>query len=169
MTGGVISTDGFTTESHAFLEPDPWWESIISPLIHQKEAQTISQGKHMCCRTQMTRYNWLVCVYVCIQGNERRKERATIITEWICYLQVLIHYLGDEKTAHYFPHGNQKKNPEQKYVQQCPSSRKKTAEQVATTDPAKVYKTEIAAMDCHPAHVRVMKPRDIKQVYCQSL
>lgn len=79
-------------------------------------------------------------------------------------LQVLIHYVGNENTAQDFPHGNQKNNPERKYCQQCPSLRKKTAEQAATTDPAKLYKTEIAAMDCHPALARVMKPRDIKQV-----
>ena len=87
-----------------------------------------------------------------------------IIFYLISSLQVLIHYLGNEKAAQDFPHGNQKKNPERKYCQQCPSSRKKTAEQVVTTDPAKFYKTEIAAMDCHPALARVMKPRDIKQV-----
>ena len=79
--------------------------------------------------------------------------------------QVLIHYLGDEKTAQDFSHGNQKKNPERNYCQQCPSLRKRITEQVATTDPAKLYKTEIAAMDCHPALAKVIKPRDIKQVY----
>ena len=42
--------------------------------------------------------------------------------------------------------------------------RKKITEQVATIDPAKLYKTEIAAMDCHPALAKVIKPRDIKQV-----
>ena len=83
----------------------------------------------------------------------------------ITHSQVLIHYLGDEKTAQDFSHGNQKKNPERNYCQQCPSLRRKITEQVATTDPAKLYKTEIAAMDCHPALARVIKPRDIKQVY----
>ena len=38
-------------------------------------------------------------------------------------------------------------------------------EQVATTDPAKLYKTEIAALNCHPALAMVIKPGDIKQVY----
>ena len=43
--------------------------------------------------------------------------------------------------------------------------RKKITEQVATTDPAKLYKTEIATMDSHPVLAKVIKPRDIKQVY----
>jgi len=82
--------------------------------------------------------------------------------------QVLIHYLGDEKTALDFSHGNQKKNPERNYCQ-CPSLRKKITEQVATTDPAKLYKTEIAAMICHPVLAKVIKPRDIKQVYQDNI
>ena len=75
---------------------------------------------------------------------------------------MLIHYLGDEKCVQDFPHGNQRKCPEQNYVQQCPSLRKKIADHVTTTNPAKFYKTEIAAIDFHPALVRVMKPRNIK-------
>ena len=77
---------------------------------------------------------------------------------------VLIHYLGDEKVANDFPHGNQKKNTSRNYCQLCPSSLTKTKEQLSTTSPSKLYKTEIAAIDCHPSLVRVMKPRDIKQV-----
>lgn len=77
---------------------------------------------------------------------------------------VLIHYLGDQTIAYDFPHGNQKKHNERNYCQQCPSLRITTAEQVEKTDPAKLYKTEIAAIDCHPALVKVMKPRDIKLV-----
>ena len=111
-----------------------------------------------------------VCVCVCVCGGWRGEEgddrrcNHTFMTLNL-FLQVLIHYLGDEKTAQDFSHGNRKKNPERKYCQQCPSSRNKMAEQVVTTDPAKLYKTEIAAMDCHPALARVLKPRDIKQVY----
>ena len=45
-----------------------------------------------------------------------------IILYLISSLQVLIHYLGNEKAAQDFPHGNQKKNPDRKYCQQCPST-----------------------------------------------
>ena len=53
-------------------------------------------------------------------------------------------------------------------MQQCPSLRKKIADHMTTPEPAKFYKTEIAAIDCRPAHVRVMKPRNIKQVNCKE-
>ena len=74
--------------------------------------------------------------------------------------QVLIHYLGDEKTAQDFSHGNQKKNPERNYCQQCPSLRKKITEQVATTG-----KTLQDRDSSYGPFAKVIKPRDIKQVY----
>ena len=51
------------------------------------------------------------------------------------------------------------------YCRQCPSSLNSISEKVSLTDPAKVYKSEIAAMDCPPSLSSVMKPRNIKQVH----
>ena len=84
---------------------------------------------------------------------------------------VLIHYLGDEKFATDFPHGYQKKNASRNYCQLCPSSITKTKEQLSTTSQLKLYKKEVTAIDCHPSLLRIMKPRDIKQVntFCSWL
>ena len=60
----------------------------------------------------------------------------------------MIQYIGDEKIAEDFPHGNQRKHIGRMYCKQCPSSLKLTAEKVSLTDPAKLYKSEIAGMDC---------------------
>ena len=77
--------------------------------------------------------------------------------------QVLIQYIGDERVAKDFAHDNQK-NFERNYCKQCPSMLNKLTTQTATTDPAKIYKSEIAAMDCHSAYAKVLKPRNTKQV-----
>ena len=77
---------------------------------------------------------------------------------------MLIQYLDDEVTAEDFCHGNQKKNPERKYFNQCASSREVIKKRVETTNPAKVYKTDISSIDSHPSLVPVFKPRDVKQV-----
>jgi len=75
----------------------------------------------------------------------------------------LIHYLGVEKVAVDFVHGNAKNNTEKKYVRTC-LSYLNTCKSLVTTDIAsKVYKKEIAAT-CDPDSALVCAPRNMKQL-----
>ena len=79
-------------------------------------------------------------------------------------MQVLIHYLGDENIAEDFPHGNQKKHMERNYCKQCPSMVEALQEEISNSNPSDVYKAQVASTSCHPSHVKVFIPRDVKMV-----
>lgn len=79
-------------------------------------------------------------------------------------LQVLIHYLGDEKVAEDFPHGNQKKHTERNYCKQCPSLINTLQGEVSKSNPSDVYKAQIESTSCHPSLTKVFVPRDLKMV-----
>ena len=55
-------------------------------------------------------------------------------TNYTLYLQVLIHYLGDEKTAQDFPHGNQKKKSRAKILPAVSFLKKADSQGGCTTD-----------------------------------
>ena len=75
----------------------------------------------------------------------------------------LIQYLGDEKVAVKFAHGNTTRNQEQTYVRTCPSVLKNLENRCANEGTSKVYKSEITKLP--PAsHIPVLQPRNSKQV-----
>jgi len=56
----------------------------------------------------------------------------------VLFLQVLIHYLGDEKFAKDFPHGNQRKHLERNYCKQCPSMIATLQDEISDSNPSKL-------------------------------
>lgn len=75
---------------------------------------------------------------------------------------VLVHYLGNERAAEEFSHGNSKLN-ERVHVRTCPSVLRRLDDKCKTDTTAKVYKSEITQVP--PAsHVSVLCPRNSKQV-----
>ena len=68
----------------------------------------------------------------------------------------LIHYVGDEKAATDYPHGNNKYDQPKMYMHTCPSVLKSLS---GTNElPSAVYKKAIAASDCGGDHQAVLKP-----------
>ena len=83
---------------------------------------------------------------------------------YIC-LQVLIHSLGDDKLSKDFPHGNQKKHIDRNYCKQCPSMKDSLQAEISRSSPAELYKAQVASATCHPSHMNVFVPRDLKMVH----
>ena len=75
---------------------------------------------------------------------------------------VLVHYMGDEKVAEGFSHGNSKIN-ERVHVRTCPSVLRRLDEKCITDTTAKVYKSEVTEVPL-TSHISVLSPRNSKQV-----
>ena len=75
----------------------------------------------------------------------------------------LIQYLGDEKTATDYPHGNSKSTNQPKlFIRTCPSVLKSLS---GKNDlPSAMYKKAIATNDCGGDHQPVLNPRNSKQI-----
>ena len=76
--------------------------------------------------------------------------------------RVLIHYLGNEKTASGFPHGNSKKHSYD-HVRTCPSVLRELQDKCETSTTAKVYRNSITKLT-PTTHLPVMQPRISQQV-----
>ena len=77
----------------------------------------------------------------------------------------LIHYLGNEKNAIDFPHGNQKHDVEgKKHVRTCPSYLNKFKSLVKSQTTSIAYKKEISNISCDPECVATCTPRNLKQL-----
>ena len=77
---------------------------------------------------------------------------------------VLIHYLGDEKAAVPYEHGNYKRNDGRVHIRTCPSVLKSLENDCKVNPPAKIYKKRITHNPPPETHIAVKQPRDIKQV-----
>ena len=75
----------------------------------------------------------------------------------------LIHYVGNEKAAVDFPHGNQKQNKERGYTRTCPSVLRKLEDDCLTGTTSKIYKSAITNIP-PSTHMTVLQPRNDKQV-----
>lgn len=75
----------------------------------------------------------------------------------------LIHYLGDEKLAVGFPHGNDKRSAKN-FTRTCPSYLSICKGLVANDKANSVYKKEVAAINCNSNIVPVHTPRNMKQL-----
>lgn len=75
---------------------------------------------------------------------------------------ILVHYMGDEKAAQDFPHGNSKYN-ENSFVRTCPSVLKKLNKECISNTTAKVYKSEVTSIPSME-YLPVLHPRNSKQV-----
>ena len=78
-------------------------------------------------------------------------------------MTTVIHYLGDEKAAVPFPHGNATTNSQRSYVRTCPSVLKTLEEECKVATPIKAYRDEITKVP-PSTHLSVKQPRNIKQV-----
>ena len=76
----------------------------------------------------------------------------------------LIHYLGDDKVAVEFPHGNAKRDDGRNFVRTCPSTISKCKDLVKFNKPNIVYKKEVAEIKCNTDAVPACTPRNLKQV-----
>ncbi len=76
----------------------------------------------------------------------------------------LIHYIGDEKVAVSFPHGNEKNNCERPYTRTCPSVLRNLETSSSSNPPSKVYKAAVTNVPASSAHLAVLQPRNYKQV-----
>ncbi len=76
---------------------------------------------------------------------------------------VLVHYLGDEKAAVDYPHGNRKHN-ERNHIRTCPSVLDELAQQTAMSSTSKVYKSSVTKLPPQASHIHVLQPRNLKQV-----
>ena len=56
----------------------------------------------------------------------------------------LVHYIGNEKAAVDFPHGNEKHNKERGYTRTCPSILRKLEVGCSKSTPAAIYRSAIA-------------------------
>ena len=77
----------------------------------------------------------------------------------------LIHYIGDERVANDFSHGNSKSS-NRKFVRTCPSVMHNLDAQCSTSTTSNVYRTMITdtSMSIPSTHIPVLKPRDSQQV-----
>ena len=75
----------------------------------------------------------------------------------------MIHYVGNEKAAVDFPHGNQKQNKERGYTRTCPSVLRKLEDDCLTGTTSKIYKSAITNIP-PSTHMTVLQPRNDKQV-----
>lgn len=75
---------------------------------------------------------------------------------------ILIQYLGDEKVAINFPHGN-KRHDNRDHIRTCPSVLNELETQCSTSTTSKVYKSSIANLP-PVTHIPVLQPRNSKQV-----
>jgi hypothetical protein len=75
---------------------------------------------------------------------------------------VLVHYMGDEKAAEEFSHGNSKLK-ERVHVRTCPSVLKRLDKKCSIDTTAKVYKAEISS-EIPASHISVLHPKNSKQV-----
>jgi hypothetical protein len=74
----------------------------------------------------------------------------------------LIQYLGDEKIATDYPHGNNKSDQPKPFIRTCPSVLKSLS---GKNDlPSAMYKKAIATNDCGGDHQPVLNPRNSKQI-----
>ena len=76
---------------------------------------------------------------------------------------ILVHYMGDEKAAEGFSHGNSK-HCERMHVRTCPSVLRTLDEKCLSNATAKVYKSEITSGVPPASHISVLHPRNSKQV-----
>ena len=76
----------------------------------------------------------------------------------------LIHYIGDDKAATDFPHGNRKHHHEKKHVRTCPSYLNSCRVLVKTESASKIYKKAVANVSCIPESAPVCTPRNLKQL-----
>ena len=76
---------------------------------------------------------------------------------------ILIHYIGDEKAAIKFPHGNATKHLSRPHIRTCPSVLRSLEKECQHTTTAKVYRSHITQVPA-PTHLPVMQPRNTKQV-----
>ena len=74
----------------------------------------------------------------------------------------LIHYLGDERAASSFPHGN-KENDDRAHIRTCPSVLTELKTKCNTSTTSRVYKSAITNIPS-VAHMPVLQPRNSKQV-----
>ena len=95
-------------------------------------------------------------------SKEFTKHAYNLLPSHQCYL-TLIHYLGNEKIAGPFAHGNSKADPGRNFIRTCPSVLNKLKEECVTTTPMKAYRNEITKILIH-SHLSVKQPRDIKQI-----
>lgn len=77
---------------------------------------------------------------------------------------VLVHYMGNEKIADDFSHGNSKLNDP--FVRTCPSVLRKLDEKCLENTAAKVYKSQITTVP-PGAYLPVLQPRNSKQ--CENV
>ena len=75
----------------------------------------------------------------------------------------MIHYVGNEKAAVDFPHGNQKQNKERGYTRTCPSVLRKLEDDCLMGTTSKIYKSAITNIP-PSTHMTVLQPRNDKQV-----
>ena len=104
-------------------------------------------------------------VSVTPNGNNklfRRNSYSLIEGSGVNMHLTLIHYLGDEKTATDYPHGNSKCAQPKPFMRTCPSVLKSLS---GTNElPSAVYKKAIAINDCRGDHQPVLKPRNCRQI-----
>ena len=104
-------------------------------------------------------------VSVTPNGNNklfRRNSYSLIEGSGVNMHLTLIHYLGDEKTATVYPHGNSKCAQPKPFMRTCPSVLKSLS---GTNElPSAVYKKAIAINDCRGDHQPVLKPRNCRQI-----
>lgn len=75
----------------------------------------------------------------------------------------LIHYLGNDKVATDFPHGNRKLN-EKKHIRTCPSQINTCRLLVKSDTASNVYKRAVANIGCNADNAPVYTPRNLKQL-----
>ena len=76
----------------------------------------------------------------------------------------LIHYIGNEKVAVPFPHGNEKNNCDCPYTRTCSSVLQDIKASSSLNTPSKVYKAAVTNLPASSSHLPVLQPRNHKQV-----
>ena len=90
-------------------------------------------------------------------------KNSSDMTQLICDKSfTLIHYLGDESVANYFPHGNSMK--EGAFIRTCPSVLNMYRSLLKIDRASVVYKNEVATAVCDSQIGPVFTPRNIKQL-----
>ena len=77
---------------------------------------------------------------------------------------VLIHYIGDEKCAVPYAHGNAASDCNKNYIRTCPSVIKSVKHSCLIETAVKSYRNHILGEVPSPNHLPVKLPRNVKQV-----